>query len=214
MATLYTDLYTLFRALIDDQAQSYEDTIEGDGSTEIFALTEDKIVIDGSSHVDVVYINGVLTTDYTVDANRGWITFTVAPTDGAVVIVQYKSYRSFTDDELKNYLQLATGRLNLAGYSTWTVTDTEISETLDIKEKYLLCAIGGVIINPNVRVSWQTGEIRYFSAKAGRTGDSLINDLITQAKMSGSCEDLIVDIAGINNIYDIDDELRDDESEL
>ena len=213
MATLYTDLNTLFRALIDDQAQYYEDTIDGDGDTEIFALTEDKIVVDGSYHVDAVYINGVVTTDYTVEANRGWITFTTAPVDGATVIVQYQSYTSFTDDELKNYLQLSVGRLNLSGYSVWTVTDTEISETLTIKDKYLLCSIGGVIINPNTRISWQTGEIRYFSAK-GKSGDALITDLINQAKIMGTCEDLIVDISGINNIYNIDDEVREDEADI
>ena len=213
MATTYESLNTLFRGLIDDSAKYYEDTITGDGVTVIFALTEDKIVVDSNSRVDAVYINGVLTSAYTVEANRGWITFTVAPADGDTVIVQYQSYTSFTDDELKNYLQLAVGRLNLSGYSIWTVTDTEISETLTIKDKYLLCSIGGVIINPNVRVSWQTGEIRYFSAK-GKSGEALITDLINQAKIMGACEDLIVDISGINNIYNIDDELRTDEADL
>ena len=214
MATTYESLYTLFRGLIDDLATYHEDTITGDGTTVTFVLTEDKIVADGSSHVDTVSINGVPTTAYTVDANRGWITFTAAPADNSTIIVQYQSHTSFADDELKTYLQLAVGRLNLAGYSTWTVDDTEISETLDIKEKYLVCAIGGVIINPNIRVSWQTGEIRYFSAKSGRTGDDLINDLINQAKLTGTTADLIVELSGINNIYNIDSNLRDDEADL
>jgi len=213
MATTYKSLHTLFRATIDDLSKRYEDTIDGDGSTKIFALTEDKIVIDDDSRVDAVYINGVLTIAYTVNGDRGWITFTTEPVDGATIIVQYQSYESFTDTELDNYLQLAVGRLNLGGYSTWTVTAAEISADLTIKEKYLVCSVAGVIINPNVRVSWQTGEIRYFSAK-GKAGDALITDLINQAKIMGTANDLIVDISGINNIYNINDELRTDEKDL
>jgi len=215
MSILYTDIYGLFRTLIGDSEQPQEDTIEGDGSTVTFVLTEDNIVVDGTGKVEAVYINGVVTPNYTIDVLRGWITFTVAPADGATVIVKYKYYKSFTDTELKNYLQLAVGRLNLGGYSDWTVDATSISETLTIKDKYLLCAIAGVIIDPNVRITWETGELRYSSAKAGRTGDDLITDLIIQAKLTGAqCNDIIVEITGINNIYNILNEEREDESEI
>lgn len=215
MATLYTDIYSLFRTLIGDSAQYQEDTIDGDGSTVTFVLTEDNVVVDAFNRVDAVYINGVLCANYSVDFARGWITFVDPPANSSTVVVQYRYYKSFTDAELKNYLQLAVGRLNLSGYSTWTVSDTAVSETLVIKDKYLICAIGAVIIDPNVRVTWETGEIRYSSAKSGRTGDDLITDLITQAKLTGAiCSDIIVELSGINNIYNILDEERDDESDI
>ena len=213
MATLYTDIYSLFRTLIGDSAFYQEDTIDGDGTTVTFALTEDNLVVT-SGLIDTVYINGVVSVAYTVDAARGWITFNTAPANLATIIVQYRYYKSFTDTELANYIKLAVGRINLAGYAEWTVSSTEISATLLIKDIYLVCAIGGVIIDPNVRVTWETGEIRYSSAKSGRTGDDLITDLINQAKLTGSvCNDIIVELSGINNIYNIVDDERNDESE-
>lgn len=214
MATLYSTIYDLFRTLIGDAAVYAEDTLEGDGTTLTFALTEDNVVV-ADSKVDAVYINGVLTTAYTIDAARGWITFTAAPADGATIIVQYRYYKSFSDAELKNYLQLSVGRLNIAGYSDWTVDATSISETLLIKDIYLVCAVAGVIINPAARVSWQTGELHYSSQQTGRSGDELIKDLILQAKLTGAvCHDIIVEISGIGNIYNILDEQRENESDI
>lgn len=198
--TKISDLRTMLRTLVDDQAIYYDDTFEGYEDTVQFPLSYKNIVTSDIGKVDEVTIDGVATTAYTIDIDRGWIIFTVAPASGVEIIVKYRYYANFSNAELDNYLEAAIGKIYLKGYATWTVTSEEISAELNTGEKMLVCSIAGVIIDPNVDISWSTGEMRYSARQYGEGGERLIDRLINQAKLLGAkINDFYINVAGINN---------------
>jgi len=198
--TKISDLRTLLRTLIDDKAVYSNDEFTGYEDTKQFPLSYKNIIIDESGKVDEVTIDGVTTTAYTIDINRGWITFTVAPGTDVEIIVKYRYYANFSDSEIDDYLEAAIGKIYLKGYETWTISSGEISDELNTGEKMLVCSIAGVIIDPNVDISWSTGEMKYSARQYGEGGEKLIDRLITQAKLLGAkINDFYINIAGINN---------------
>jgi hypothetical protein len=201
--TQLSDLRTMLRTLVDDLPVYFNDEVTGTGTDRQWAFTHKNILVDEYGKIDKVEFNSVENTgDYTIDSNRGWITFAVnnIPADNVQVVLQYRYYESFSDTEIDNYLTAAIGKVYLKGYATWTITSGEISTELTIGEQMLVCSIAALIIDPAVNISWSTGEMSYSSRQYGVGGEQLIDKLINQAKMLGAkINDFYVNVAGINN---------------
>jgi len=205
MSTAISTIRENVRAAIDDMAQSTSDQFIGDGSTTQVSLTEVNIIIDGNGEVEEVTNNGVPTTAYTIDVNRGWITFDVAPANGNEIIIKYQFFKSYSNEELDKAIRLAVGKLVLYGFATWTLTDPDtISATLSLGEQALTATVGAIILNPYLVLSFTTGETRFSSRKTGQSGEALIKDVIATAKISGVNNDFYINVAGINNHRTLD----------
>lgn len=97
----YTVIQQLRKKLADDYRYG-NDVNTGDGSTLIFRLLH-KNVRTSTIVTKVNDVLQVLDTDYTLDAERGIITFDSAPTLEHSIVVSYE-YSAFSDDELNNIL--------------------------------------------------------------------------------------------------------------
>ena len=87
--TTLTELIRLVRVELDDFPQHIHDTDQtGDGVKTDFRLYNHPYETDG---VTVTSAGTALTedTDYTVDYDSGWLTFTTAPADGAALVFDY-----------------------------------------------------------------------------------------------------------------------------
>ena len=87
-----------FRRRIGDKPKPNQETFTATGGSGVFDLAYSGV---GSVVVTVDGVLKTVTTDYTVDADAGTVTFVPGkiPPDGAVVSVQYV-YCAFTDQEL------------------------------------------------------------------------------------------------------------------
>lgn len=97
----YSNLELLRKEIADSFKYAF-DTQVGDGETSTFKLSH------GNVKDYVVYINGdekTEETDYTIDKERGILTFTDIPIDGAEIEVKYY-YSAFSDEELTEFLTL------------------------------------------------------------------------------------------------------------
>jgi len=201
--TNLSDLRTTLRTLIDDNAVYFSDQFTGDGDSRQWGFTHKNIAVDDDGKIDKVEFNSVENTgDYTVDSDRGWITFAAdnIPGDDVQVVLLHRYYEGFSNTEIDNYLTAAIGKLYLKGYSEWTITAGEISTELNLGEQMLVCSIAAIIVNPEVNLSWSTGEMSYNSKQYGVGGEQLIDKLVTQAKILGSkINDFYINVAGINN---------------
>jgi len=202
--TKLSDLRTMLRTLIDDSPVYFNDEIIGNGSSRQWAFTHKNIVVDSLGKIDLIEFNSVINTgDYTIDSNRGWITFALdnLPGNDVQVVLQYRYYENFSDTELDGYLEAAVGKLYLKGYCTWDVISGDLGVILTTGEKMLVCAVAAVIIDPNAAISWKTGEMSYSSRQNGVSGEELIDLIITQAKLLGSKTgtSFYLNIAGLNN---------------
>ena len=87
--TTLTELIRLVRVELDDFPQHIHDTDQtGDGVKTDFRLYDHPYETDG---VEVTSAGTTLTedTDYTVDYDSGWLTFTTAPAAGAALVFDY-----------------------------------------------------------------------------------------------------------------------------
>jgi hypothetical protein len=91
----------LIRLKLSDPLKPMVDNSEGDGTSTIFVTTH--------GHVQdlEVRVDGVITTDYTLEPNSGTITLATAPGDGKNVRMAY-NYAAFSDVELDALLEQAT----------------------------------------------------------------------------------------------------------
>jgi len=97
----YTNLQLLRKELGDELRYAF-DNQTGDAETKIFRLSHGRV------QNQKVYVNSEvkeLTTDYTIDSERGIITFLVAPGDKIVINATY-DFSVFSDTELSEFLTL------------------------------------------------------------------------------------------------------------
>jgi len=105
----YTNLQ-LIRKLIADPYRYAFDTQEGDGETVKFQLSH-KPVKDSSY---TVYVNNVEqsdASDYTIDLEKGIVTFSTAPASASEVEIEY-DYSVFSDDEITEFLTQNSDNVN------------------------------------------------------------------------------------------------------
>ena len=86
----------VIRGIAPSEGVTVEDEFTGDGTTATFALTTK------STQVTLVRVDGIVVDDVTVDLVAGTITFDRAPSDGAVIEVEYIAGTDvdFTDTNL------------------------------------------------------------------------------------------------------------------
>lgn len=92
------------RSIISDKAQFAEYQFVGDGSRSVIGLPTAPVVA-GSQRVTLGGQVQVEATDYTLDDDTGKLTFTKAPTDGAVVLVTY-DHTILSDGDIQTFLTL------------------------------------------------------------------------------------------------------------
>lgn len=97
------------RTIISDQPQPYRHTATGDGTTTLFTLPYRPVQADS----DDITVNGTPTTAYTLDHDSGRITFTAAPADEAIIIVDY-TWSALSDTAIATYLDLCDDDPRLA----------------------------------------------------------------------------------------------------
>lgn len=86
------------RVLIGDIAEFDRQTATGDGASTKYQVTSYPIITDSDS----VTVGGTAKTrgtDYTVDVERGVITFTTAPSNAAAVVIFY-NYAQLSDESI------------------------------------------------------------------------------------------------------------------
>jgi len=101
-ATTYTTIRRIFEYLNLYTEQYAEAVGTGDATTTVFNLANKKAV----TGTDVVYLAGVSTTAYTIDADLGKITFTSAPGSGVAITADYW-YGDIFSSVVGNYINRA-----------------------------------------------------------------------------------------------------------
>lgn len=103
---LTTDIISRARLDLGDMPRGFVFQGVGDKTTTLFDLGASPI--DGATLVvKVGGVTQVLTTNYTVDARNGVITFLTAPANGAVITVSGTQYRYFNDVDFATFVQSA-----------------------------------------------------------------------------------------------------------
>ena len=100
---MYTNLELLRKELADPFKYAF-DGETGDGETTVFKLSHGKV----QSETYAVYVDNNLQTeetDYTIDQDRGLVTFITAPADTKEVEAKYY-FAAFSDDEFTEFLAL------------------------------------------------------------------------------------------------------------
>jgi len=150
MATTLTSLLEGFRSLIHDDGDIIvmEHAVgEINGTNKLFVLPTPPIIADS----ETVYVGGVVktrTTEYSVSASTGLITFTAAP--GAVVEASYQSV-VYGDSQLLVYLASALDRLRTTDYDPakeWELAadDDTLNVTLEEEQRALLLAQAALLV--------------------------------------------------------------------
>lgn len=121
---LDTYLPKIRRILHDSGAPEHEEFL-GDGIATDFYLTATPI----GTNSEEVYLDGTLSTEYTLDNTFGKLVFTIAPAENVVIKVLYTSY-IFSDLELVEYLEEAIEESQLYIDYTWTITGEAPDSTL------------------------------------------------------------------------------------
>lgn len=120
------DVYIVFDAVGGTSIAKWfkQDTFTGDGTTTTFALTVPLDASVGSNNVTIssVTVNGTPTSAYTTtrgtyNYTSGTITFTVAPANNAVILVNYSAPR-YTNLAAKITAALATTQFTSVGKTT------------------------------------------------------------------------------------------------
>lgn len=96
----YTNLEMIRKLLSDDYKLDFNEQV-ADGYSTIYRLSNERIKADS---LTVTVDNGLLSedTDYTVDYERGILTFTVAPAVEKNIVSRYE-HSTFSDTELANF---------------------------------------------------------------------------------------------------------------
>ena len=94
-----------------DKSKIEREEIIADGSSTVFKLNHD--IITGNPSVWLDSSLQTVDSDYSVDSEYGKITFSTAPTDGQVVLVEY-NWAVFSDIEVDYFLEEAGDNSTLA----------------------------------------------------------------------------------------------------
>lgn len=97
ISSVITDIHNKLEAFLEEGAALI--TVEAEQADSTRFRMPHTHIIHGSEVVQIDGSTKVLTTDYTIDHESGWVTFVVAPGENAVVTVDYR-YRLFSEDEL------------------------------------------------------------------------------------------------------------------
>jgi hypothetical protein len=89
----------LIRKKLADDYKFASDANTGDAKTTIFQLAHGNI----QDETMEVYLDGEITSDYTIDRERGLLKFTPAPGEDVEVLVQYY-FSAFSDEEITSFL--------------------------------------------------------------------------------------------------------------
>lgn len=97
------------RTITSDQPQPYRHTATGDGATTLFPLPFRPV----QAASDTITIEGTPTTAYTLDDTTGQVTFTAAPADEAVIVVDY-TWTVLADTDIETFLDICDDDARLA----------------------------------------------------------------------------------------------------
>lgn len=150
------------RKSISDKGRPEHEEFLGDASSVDFYLTMTPIKEDSVS----VYLDGTITTAFTLDYDSGKLTFTTAPGSDVVIKVLYTSY-ILSDIELIEYLETAIIESEnyldytwiLTGTAPDTIVDSEPTEQV-IRIWILLLQINlkedSTFVNAEKSIGWST----------------------------------------------------------
>lgn len=129
-----TDIQTV-RLKTGDRNVFQRQEEQGDGTTTLFLLSAHPILGTPVARVSVAGSIKTPVTDYTLDLSTGELVFTVAPTSGAAIQIDYTSV-VFSDEEIQAFLDAASGGAFLASaylLMAWAVDAARLSmkETRD-----------------------------------------------------------------------------------
>lgn len=101
------------RLKTSDKPTYRRDQTEGDGERTMFHVEHRPVLSTPALKVYVDDVLQVVTTDYTLDATNGIVTFVDTPSVNSKVVFEYYSV-VFTDDEVQLFLTEASGDTTLA----------------------------------------------------------------------------------------------------
>lgn len=187
MVALSTYLNRL-RSIIFDTGNLEEEEFFGDGSSRDFFLLY--INVDAGS--ETVYLDGVATTDYTLDEATGRLRFGTAPTDGTVIRIIYVSYM-LDDTTLIEYLEtaieLSNTMINTAFAITGTAPASYVSASPSAVQKHLWFLVflrelkrDGIWQKIEEAVSWRTQDISVSKSSQVQSAQKAKEDLDKEIK--------------------------------
>jgi hypothetical protein len=135
---------TKVRNLIQDNSTSTSDIFTYSTSL-IFTLSESNPIA-----ITRVYINNVLTTNYTFSSVTKKITLTGSLTAGDTIQIDYTAYLNYSDTELEGFISSALYYLGIHNYEDYEIeSGNQIYPTPTNQEEKLIAVIAGLLIEPN-----------------------------------------------------------------
>lgn len=184
MAVSLTEIETLVRYMINDTDTSNKDIFYYN-TTNIFTLSESNNVT-----ITAVYINNVLTTDYTFDESTNRITINDDMLVDDLIEIHYTCYLNYSSTEVQNNIRAILPYLNLYNFKLYKIVGTEIYPEPTDEEQNLLAIITSIYINPdNVSISLPDLKI---TVPKDKTKMEKIKDAISQFNFN--CGGAIINI--------------------
>jgi hypothetical protein len=158
---MLVNYYQKIRALIQDSL------VDGYYANEFissytFTLPDSSVQNDSTLVVSISQ-NIISDSNYSFDTNTSKLTISLTSgntlTPGNLVEVNYKAYKKYTDNEIRQYILSAIIRLSTERYCTFILrSDDTIFPTPVEPDENLICLIASILMEGNV-ASYKTSEV-------------------------------------------------------
>lgn len=141
---MLAELYTKVKALCNDFGKS---------SFEVFEYTTTNMFTVAQCNISItsVLIDGIITSDYTFNADNNKITITASGlASGSKIEVDY-TYFSYSESELKEYIRAALTWMSIYGgeEKDSEIEDNAVYPTMDNRTEDMVSIIASILIKPN-----------------------------------------------------------------
>lgn len=176
----------LIRAIVQDLETKgiYPDTYDNETT---FTIPEANLISDSVK----VYINGSITTNFSVDYDTCKVTITASLTSGDSIEIHYKYYSQYSNTELEKYIHatLAYLSVNQVCDENFKVRGSGLYPNPSIRERRLIALIASILVEGNLR-SYRTPDFS-FVFNENKTKEEKIRDVIRSYKSRAGVFDTI-----------------------